>query len=147
MLALAVRWVLDHGPTIALWGARNPGQLDPVAEIAGWHIDKATMRDIDAILSRCIKIAGLERSMEITSIVAGVEVGLPDPAIQNRTIVGLKSAAPVVAMIRSAFEGAPVKIRAHAWHAYTRETARCKFHGSYDTLRYRPVAAVGPNSP
>ena len=26
ILALAVRWVLDQGPTIALWGARNPSQ-------------------------------------------------------------------------------------------------------------------------
>jgi aryl-alcohol dehydrogenase-like predicted oxidoreductase len=25
VLALAVRWVLDQGPTIALWGARHPG--------------------------------------------------------------------------------------------------------------------------
>jgi aryl-alcohol dehydrogenase-like predicted oxidoreductase len=36
VLALAVRWVLDQGPTIALWGARNPGQPDPIGEIDGW---------------------------------------------------------------------------------------------------------------
>ena len=54
VLALAVRWVLDQGPTIALWGARNPQQLDPVSEIDGWHIDEASMRKIDAILKRCI---------------------------------------------------------------------------------------------
>ena len=34
MLALAVRWVLDQGPTIALWGARRPNQLDPIDEIS-----------------------------------------------------------------------------------------------------------------
>src|SRR5919204_320930 len=28
VLALAVRWVLDQGPTIALWGARRPEQVD-----------------------------------------------------------------------------------------------------------------------
>jgi aryl-alcohol dehydrogenase-like predicted oxidoreductase len=55
VLALALRWVLDQGPTIALWGARHPGQLDPVSEIDGWHIDEASKRDIDAILERCIK--------------------------------------------------------------------------------------------
>ena len=55
VLALALRWVLDQGPTIALWGARHPGQLDPVSEIDGWHIDQASKRDIDAILERCIK--------------------------------------------------------------------------------------------
>jgi aryl-alcohol dehydrogenase-like predicted oxidoreductase len=54
VLALAVRWVLDQGPTIALWGARNPSQLDPVGEIDGWHIDAAAKREIDAILKRCI---------------------------------------------------------------------------------------------
>jgi aryl-alcohol dehydrogenase-like predicted oxidoreductase len=54
VLALAVRWVLDQGPTIALWGARNPSQLDPVSEIEGWHIDAATKVAIDAILKRCI---------------------------------------------------------------------------------------------
>jgi aryl-alcohol dehydrogenase-like predicted oxidoreductase len=54
VLALAVRWVLDQGPTIALWGARHPGQLDPISDIEGWHIDAATKHDIDAILKRCI---------------------------------------------------------------------------------------------
>ena len=54
VLALAVRWVLDQGPTIALWGARHPGQLDPIADVDGWHIDAATKREIDAILKRCI---------------------------------------------------------------------------------------------
>jgi aryl-alcohol dehydrogenase-like predicted oxidoreductase len=54
VLALAVRWVLDQGPTIALWGARNPSQIDPVGEIEGWHIDAATKAEIDAILNRCI---------------------------------------------------------------------------------------------
>jgi aryl-alcohol dehydrogenase-like predicted oxidoreductase len=54
VLALAVRWVLDQGPTIALWGARNPSQLDPVDEIEAWHIDAATKAEIDAILKHCI---------------------------------------------------------------------------------------------
>ena len=54
VLALAVRWVLDQGPTIALWGARRPDQLDPIADIDGWHIDADTVREIDAILARCI---------------------------------------------------------------------------------------------
>lgn len=54
VLALAVRWVLDQGPTIALWGARRPDQLDPIEEIDGWHIDAASRREIDAILERNI---------------------------------------------------------------------------------------------
>jgi aryl-alcohol dehydrogenase-like predicted oxidoreductase len=54
VLALAVRWVLDQGPTIALWGARHPEQLDPIAEIDGWRIDDASKHEIDAILTRFI---------------------------------------------------------------------------------------------
>jgi aryl-alcohol dehydrogenase-like predicted oxidoreductase len=54
VLALAVRWVLDQGPTIALWGARHPNQLDPVGDIEGWHVDDAGRTAIDAILKRCI---------------------------------------------------------------------------------------------
>jgi aryl-alcohol dehydrogenase-like predicted oxidoreductase len=55
VLALAMRWVLDQGPTIALWGARHPGQLDPVGDIDGWTIDAASKKDIDAILKRHIE--------------------------------------------------------------------------------------------
>jgi aryl-alcohol dehydrogenase-like predicted oxidoreductase len=54
VLALAVRWVLDQGPTIALWGARHPRQLDPIGDVDGWHIDAPTRRQIDAILKRSV---------------------------------------------------------------------------------------------
>jgi aryl-alcohol dehydrogenase-like predicted oxidoreductase len=54
VLALAVRWVLDQGPTIALWGARRPDQLAPLAEVEGWHIDEVSRREIDAILARTV---------------------------------------------------------------------------------------------
>jgi len=55
LLALAVRWVLDQGPTIALWGARRPDQLDPVDDVFGWSLDEAAKREIDAILARDIR--------------------------------------------------------------------------------------------
>jgi len=55
VLALAVRWVLDQGPTIALWGARRPDQLDPAGDVDGWHIDGESRKEIDAILERCVK--------------------------------------------------------------------------------------------
>jgi aryl-alcohol dehydrogenase-like predicted oxidoreductase len=55
VLPLALRWVLEHGADIALWGARSPGQLDPVAEALGWHLDQGTMREIDGILEEIIK--------------------------------------------------------------------------------------------
>jgi aryl-alcohol dehydrogenase-like predicted oxidoreductase len=54
VLALAVRWLLDQGPTIALWGARRPAHLEPISEVEGWHIDAPAKKEIDAILKRCI---------------------------------------------------------------------------------------------
>ncbi len=55
VLHLAVRWVLDKQPlSIALWGARHPGQLDPVAEVMGWKLDAAALAEIDRILAECI---------------------------------------------------------------------------------------------
>src|SRR6202022_1035949 len=32
VIHLAVRWLLDQGATAALWGARHPGQLQPIDE-------------------------------------------------------------------------------------------------------------------
>jgi aryl-alcohol dehydrogenase-like predicted oxidoreductase len=55
VLALAVRWVLDRGPTIALWGARRPAQLDGIDAVAGWHLDANAMAQIDAIVDTHVK--------------------------------------------------------------------------------------------
>jgi aryl-alcohol dehydrogenase-like predicted oxidoreductase len=54
VLALAVRWILDHGPMIALWGARRPEQLAVVGTAMGWSLDAAAMREIDRILDQII---------------------------------------------------------------------------------------------
>ena len=53
VLELAIRWVLDKG-AIALWGARHPGQLDPVGGISGWSLSTEDMQAIDAIIERHI---------------------------------------------------------------------------------------------
>jgi aryl-alcohol dehydrogenase-like predicted oxidoreductase len=55
VLSLAVRWVLDRGPTIALWGARRPAQLDGVEDVFGWHLDADAFRRIDSIVAEHIK--------------------------------------------------------------------------------------------
>lgn len=55
VLHLAVRWVLDHGSDIALWGGRRPEQMDPIPEIFGWRLDEDAMRAIDQILQETIK--------------------------------------------------------------------------------------------
>jgi aryl-alcohol dehydrogenase-like predicted oxidoreductase len=54
VLDLAVRWILDRGQTIALWGARRPDQLAPVEAALGWRIDAKAMGDIDQILADTI---------------------------------------------------------------------------------------------
>ena len=55
VLALAVRWILDRGDTVALWGARKPGQLDAVDDALGWSLDASAMREIDVILAMHVK--------------------------------------------------------------------------------------------
>ena len=55
VLALAVRWVLDRGDTIALWGARRPAQLDAAENVMGWELDDRAMRRIEAILRQAVK--------------------------------------------------------------------------------------------
>jgi len=54
VIHLAVRWLLDHGATAALWGARHPGQLQPIDEVLGWSLDAAAKAEIDRILQNSI---------------------------------------------------------------------------------------------
>jgi aryl-alcohol dehydrogenase-like predicted oxidoreductase len=55
VIHLALRWVLDRqDSTIALWGARRPDQLAPIASLSGWHIDASAMAEIDRILSETV---------------------------------------------------------------------------------------------
>jgi aryl-alcohol dehydrogenase-like predicted oxidoreductase len=55
VLALAVRWLLDRGKIVALWGARRLDQLAPVKDVMGWHLDAKAMDEIDRILAETIK--------------------------------------------------------------------------------------------
>jgi aryl-alcohol dehydrogenase-like predicted oxidoreductase len=54
VLALAVRWILDRGATIALWGARRPEQLQQIDDVMGWSLDQDAMDAIDRILEKTI---------------------------------------------------------------------------------------------
>ena len=48
--------MLDQpGVTSALWGARHPGQLDPIGDVMGWTLDGGALREIDRIISDTIK--------------------------------------------------------------------------------------------
>ena len=56
VIHLALRWVLDQpGVSSALWGARHPGQLDPVGDVMGWKLDDAALTEIDRIVRDTIK--------------------------------------------------------------------------------------------
>lgn len=54
VMALAVRWILDMGVEIALWGARHPSQLDAVDEVMGWSLTEEDFKEIDRILTETI---------------------------------------------------------------------------------------------
>jgi aryl-alcohol dehydrogenase-like predicted oxidoreductase len=54
VIHLALRWMLDQGITAALWGARTPDQLQPVAGVGGWSLDAAAKAEIDRILKELI---------------------------------------------------------------------------------------------
>jgi aryl-alcohol dehydrogenase-like predicted oxidoreductase len=55
VLALSVRWVLDQpGVSAALWGARHPGELSPLKDVVGWHLDEEALRYIDEVISHSL---------------------------------------------------------------------------------------------
>ena len=54
VIQLAVRWMLDQGISVALWGARHPDQLHASLGVDGWSLDAAARVGIERILSRTI---------------------------------------------------------------------------------------------
>jgi hypothetical protein len=63
-----------------LWGARHPGQLQPVGEVTGWELDASAKAEIDRILKATISDAGAQR-----------RGGISEPT--SRTIDGRASAS------------------------------------------------------
>ena len=54
LLPTAVRWILDQGVDIAIWGGRRPDQLQPVKEVFGWSIDAQFKKRVEKIVSETI---------------------------------------------------------------------------------------------
>jgi aryl-alcohol dehydrogenase-like predicted oxidoreductase len=55
VLELAIRWTLDQPfVTVALWGARHPRQLQPIAGLDGWKLDTAAMMAVEEIVRSAI---------------------------------------------------------------------------------------------
>lgn len=55
LLPLSVRWVLDQGAEIALWGGRKPEQMEPLSKVFGWELDSDDLKRVDHILNEKIK--------------------------------------------------------------------------------------------
>lgn len=54
VMALAVRWILDRGVEIALWGARHPAQVENVEEVMGWSLTEDDLTEIDRIIDEAV---------------------------------------------------------------------------------------------
>jgi aryl-alcohol dehydrogenase-like predicted oxidoreductase len=54
MIALAIRWALDKGISVALWGARNPDQLNEIETIFGWKLTPQDFQEIDQIVKETV---------------------------------------------------------------------------------------------
>lgn len=55
VIELAVRWLLDRGKVVALWGARHPDQLSVIPGVSGWKLDASAMKKIDDIIATHVK--------------------------------------------------------------------------------------------
>ena len=54
VIHLAVRWILDRGVEVALWGGRRPDQMNPLDNVSGWKLDSDSLNQIDEILDSTI---------------------------------------------------------------------------------------------
>jgi aryl-alcohol dehydrogenase-like predicted oxidoreductase len=54
VIHLAVRWMLDQGISVALWGGRHPDQVEAALGVAGWSLDEAQRELIERIVTTTI---------------------------------------------------------------------------------------------
>ena len=54
LLPAAVRWILDQGIDIAIWGGRRPDQMDPIDAVFGWEVDEGFKSAVDDILNETL---------------------------------------------------------------------------------------------
>jgi aryl-alcohol dehydrogenase-like predicted oxidoreductase len=55
VIHLAVRWMLDQGVSVALWGGRHPDQVEAALEVAGWSLNTADRELIERIVNAAVK--------------------------------------------------------------------------------------------
>src|SRR5580692_12871302 len=54
VIQLVVRWVLDQGVGVALWGGRHPEQLQAALDVAGWSLDAADRKRVEGIVNAAV---------------------------------------------------------------------------------------------
>ena len=54
VIQLAVRWMLDQGISVALWGGRRPDQLEAALGVAGWSLRSSDREQIERIVTTVI---------------------------------------------------------------------------------------------
>jgi aryl-alcohol dehydrogenase-like predicted oxidoreductase len=54
VIHLAVRWMLDQGISVALWGGRRPDQVEAALGVAGWSLTEAERELVDRIVNKAV---------------------------------------------------------------------------------------------
>lgn len=54
ILALAIRYVLDKKVSVALWGARQPRQLDEIESAFEWKLKEEDLKEIDEVVKESV---------------------------------------------------------------------------------------------
>jgi aryl-alcohol dehydrogenase-like predicted oxidoreductase len=54
VIHLAVRWMLDQGISVALWGGRHPDQVTAALGVAGWSLNSSHRELIERIVNTAI---------------------------------------------------------------------------------------------
>ncbi len=54
VIHLAVRWMLDQGIDVALWGGRHPDQVEAALGVAGWSLDRTNRALIEFMVDTAI---------------------------------------------------------------------------------------------
>ena len=71
VIQLAVRWMLDQGISVALWGGRRPDQLQAALGVAGWSLQSADREQIEHIVNMAIPIPSAQSSWPRRSVPDG----------------------------------------------------------------------------
>jgi aryl-alcohol dehydrogenase-like predicted oxidoreductase len=54
VIHLAVRWMLDQGISVALWGGRHPDQVEAALGVAGWSLTDTERESIEHIVNTAV---------------------------------------------------------------------------------------------